>query len=84
MLSEWIKFMYIFLSKKFIHSDCLKWLSKVSGQTIDNYEVAWNNYKKIVTSALNNIFSKVFNTKIIDYEKIVERFDPFMEFLFKI
>ncbi len=51
---------------------------------MDNYEVAFNNYKKIVTNVLNNIFFKVFNTKIIDYEKIVERFDPFMEFLFKI
>jgi len=57
--------MYIFLSKKFIHPDCLKWLSKVSNQTIDTYEIAHTNYKKIVTSLLNNLFSKIFITKII-------------------
>ncbi len=25
----------------------------------------------------------MFNTKIVEYEKIVERFDPFLEFLFQ-
>jgi hypothetical protein len=63
-LLEWIKFIYILLSKRFIHPDCLKWASKVSNQSIENYELAYNNYKKIITTLLNSIFFKVFQTKI--------------------
>lgn len=57
--------MYIFISKKFIHPDCLKWISKVTNQSIDTYEIAFNNYKKIITNLLNTLFYKIFNTKII-------------------
>ncbi len=59
-------------------------MSKVAGIIIDNYDVAYNNYKKILVTVLNSLFFRVFRVKINEYDRMMERFDPLFEFLLKI
>lgn len=56
--------MFIFLSKKYINSECLKWISKLLNQNIETFDFIYSNYKKHLVDILNSIFFKVFNSRI--------------------
>lgn len=56
--------MFVFLSKKYVNAECLKWISKILNQNIENFEAIYVNYKKFIIDILNSIFFKVFNCRI--------------------
>ena len=52
---EWLTLLWLVMSQKLVHEECLKWVNKVCKINLEMYDSAFNHRRKILMDLLSKL-----------------------------